>query len=74
MNTQNIILRVAGVISWQWLASGHGTVGELFGPHSTMASGVDGTHGRKGGVLREHPLRMCAWLGKPDFSRQRPVD
>ena len=25
---------------------------------------------RNGGVLRDHPLRMCAWLGKPDCSRQ----
>jgi hypothetical protein len=33
-----------------------------------------GTDGRTGGVLREHVLRMCAWLGKPDFSRQRPAD
>ena len=32
------------------------------------------THGRNDGVLRDHPLRMCAWLGKPDCSRQRPAD
>ena len=32
------------------------------------------THARTGGVLREHLLRMCTWLGKPDFSRQRPAD
>ena len=35
---------------------------------------LDVTDGRTGGVLREHLLRMCAWLGKPDCSRQRPAD
>ena len=32
------------------------------------------THTRKGPPLWDHPLRMCAWLGKPDCSRQRPAD
>ena len=32
------------------------------------------THGRTGGVLRDHPLRMCAWFERPDCSRQRPAD
>ena len=32
------------------------------------------TDGRTGGVLWDHALRMCAWLGKPDSSRQRPAD
>ena len=37
-------------------------------------SRTQGTHTRKGPPLWDHPLRMCAWLGKPDCSRQRPAD
>ena len=33
-----------------------------------------GRDARNGGVLWDHALRMCAWLGKPDSSRQRPAD
>ena len=35
---------------------------------------LDVTDGHTHGVLWDHALRMCAWLGKPDSSRQRPAD
>ena len=35
---------------------------------------TQGTDGRNDRVLWDHALRMCAWLGKPDCSRQRPAD